>query len=67
MLVSPSPPPKSQGRKPGRRPANRAPNLQRRSQLAGEAAAAIAEVESALSVEADSTSAAFFDVDNTVM
>jgi HAD superfamily hydrolase (TIGR01490 family) len=39
----------------------------RRSQLAGEAAAAIAEVESALSVEADSTSAAFFDVDNTVM
>ncbi len=27
----------------------------------------IAEVESALSVEADSTSAAFFDVDNTVM
>jgi HAD superfamily hydrolase (TIGR01490 family) len=67
VLVSPSPPPKSQGRKPGRRPANRAPNLQRRSQLAGEAAAAIAEVESALSVEADSTSAAFFDVDNTVM
>ena len=42
-------------------------NLQRRSQLAGEAAAAIAEVESALSVEADPTSAAFFDVDNTVM
>ncbi len=42
-------------------------NLQRRSQLAGEAAASIAEVESALSVEADPTSAAFFDVDNTVM
>ena len=42
-------------------------NLQRRSQLAGEAAASIAEVESALSIEADSTSAAFFDVDNTVM
>jgi HAD superfamily hydrolase (TIGR01490 family) len=39
----------------------------RRSQLAGEAAASIAEVESALSVEADPTSAAFFDVDNTVM
>jgi HAD superfamily hydrolase (TIGR01490 family) len=39
----------------------------RRSQLAGEAAAAIAEVESALAVESDSTSAAFFDVDNTVM
>lgn len=42
-------------------------NLQRRSELAGEAAAAIAEVESALSVEADPTAAAFFDVDNTVM
>lgn len=42
-------------------------NLKRRSRLAGEAAAAIAEVESSLSVEADSTSAAFFDVDNTVM
>ena len=42
-------------------------NLQRRSQLAGEAAATVAEVESALSVEADPTSAAFFDVDNTVM
>ena len=39
----------------------------RRSQLAGEAAAAIAEVESALAVESDSTAAAFFDVDNTVM
>ena len=39
----------------------------RRSQLAGEAAASIAEVESALSVEADPTAAAFFDVDNTVM
>ncbi len=42
-------------------------NLQRRSQLAGEAAATVAEVESALSVETDPTSAAFFDVDNTVM
>jgi HAD superfamily hydrolase (TIGR01490 family) len=39
----------------------------RRSQLAGEAAAAIAEVESALTIEADPSSAAFFDVDNTVM
>jgi HAD superfamily hydrolase (TIGR01490 family) len=39
----------------------------RRSQLAGEAAASIAEVESALSIEADPSSAAFFDVDNTVM
>ncbi len=35
--------------------------------MAGEAAAAIAEVESALSVESDPSSAAFFDVDNTVM
>lgn len=42
-------------------------NLLRRSQLAGEAAAAIAEVETALSVPADAASAAFFDVDNTVM
>ena len=55
-----------QPRKQGRRPP-RPPNLQRRSQLAGEAAAAIAEVESALSVEAESDTAAFFDVDNTVM
>lgn len=54
-------------RKAGRRPSTRPPNLQRRSQLAGEAAAAIAEVESALSVRSDSRSAAFFDVDNTVM
>jgi len=61
--VTPPPPHAKSGRKPAPRP----PNLQRRSQLAGEAAAAIAEVESALSVEADSTSAAFFDVDNTVM
>jgi len=42
-------------------------NLKRRSRLAGEAAAAAAEVESSLSVSADSTAAAFFDVDNTVM
>ena len=49
------------------RQAGRPVNLTRRSQLAGEAAAAIAEVESALSVEADPTAAAFFDVDNTVM
>src|SRR5687768_3778397 len=35
--------------------------------MAGEAAAAIAEVESALDVPADPTRAAFFDVDNTVM
>ncbi len=42
-------------------------NLQQRSTLAGEAAAAAAEVETALGVPADPTSAAFFDVDNTVM
>ena len=45
----------------------RAPNLQRRSTLAGEAAAAAAEVEAALDLPADAGSAAFFDVDNTVM
>ncbi len=62
-MVTP-PPPRS---KPGRKAPARPRNLQRRSQLAGEAAAAIAEVESALSVEFDPSSAAFFDVDNTVM
>ncbi len=60
-----SPPPKSS--RHGRKSPPRPPNLQRRSQLAGEAAASIAEVESALSVEFDPTSAAFFDVDNTIM
>jgi HAD superfamily hydrolase (TIGR01490 family) len=47
----------------GRKPLN----LQQRSALAGEAAAAAAEVETALSTPADPTSAAFFDVDNTMM
>ena len=42
-------------------------NLKRRSRLAGEAAAAAAEVESSLDVGPDETGAAFFDVDNTVM
>ena len=42
-------------------------DLRRRSTLAGEAAAAAAEVESALDVPQDGASAAFFDVDNTVM
>ncbi|WP_121253863.1 HAD family hydrolase [Nocardioides ferulae] len=42
-------------------------NLQQRSALAGEAAAAAAEVEAALDTPADPTAAAFFDVDNTVM
>ncbi|MBM7508765.1 MULTISPECIES: HAD family hydrolase [Nocardioides] len=43
------------------------PNLQQRSTLAGEAAAAAAEVETALVTPSDPTSAAFFDVDNTIM
>src|SRR5688500_17611329 len=42
-------------------------NLQQRSTLAGEAAAAAAEVETALNVPSDLIGAAFFDVDNTVM
>jgi HAD superfamily hydrolase (TIGR01490 family) len=42
-------------------------NLQQRSALAGEAAAAAAEVETALNQPLDPTAAAFFDVDNTVM
>ena len=50
-----------------RRPAPRPIDLKVRSTLAGEAAAAAAEVETALDVPSDPTSAAFFDVDNTVM
>jgi HAD superfamily hydrolase (TIGR01490 family) len=42
-------------------------DLQQRSTLAGEAAASAAEVETALVTPSDPTSAAFFDVDNTVM
>jgi HAD superfamily hydrolase (TIGR01490 family) len=42
-------------------------NLQQRSTLAGEAAAAAAEVEKALATPANPTAAAFFDVDNTMM
>src|ERR687890_2670885 len=42
-------------------------NLQQRSALAGEAAAAAAEVETALHHPLDPAAAAFFDVDNTVM
>jgi HAD superfamily phosphoserine phosphatase-like hydrolase len=42
-------------------------NLQQRSALAGEAAAASADVENALVWPSDPTAAAFFDVDNTVM
>ena len=52
-----------------RRKAHRAHpiDLQSRSVLAGEAAAAVAEVESSLVTPPDPTAAAFFDVDNTVM
>ncbi|HWU22398.1 MAG TPA: HAD-IB family hydrolase [Nocardioides sp.] len=49
----------------GRRPQRL--DLQQRSTLAGEAAAAAAEVETALAHPSDPTGAAFFDVDNTVM
>jgi HAD superfamily hydrolase (TIGR01490 family) len=44
-----------------------APDLRSRSSLAGEAAAAAAEVESSLAVPPDPEAAAFFDVDNTIM
>jgi HAD superfamily hydrolase (TIGR01490 family) len=50
-----------------RRAELRRKDLQRRSVLAGEASAAAAEVESALLTPNASTSAAFFDVDNTIM
>lgn len=42
-------------------------NLQSRSVLAGQAAAAAAEVERALTPAPDPQAAAFFDVDNTIM
>jgi HAD superfamily hydrolase (TIGR01490 family) len=48
-----------------RRP--RRQDLRERSIMAGEASAAIAEVETALDVPTDQTGAAFFDVDNTIM
>ncbi|MFT4299249.1 MAG: HAD-IB family hydrolase [Aeromicrobium sp.] len=48
-------------------PADRRPNLQARSVLAGQAAAAAAEVEIALAPRTDPSAAAFFDVDNTIM
>jgi len=50
-----------------RRDELRRKDLQRRSVLAGEASAAAAEVESALSTPNESVTAAFFDVDNTIM
>ncbi|GAB2735684.1 HAD family hydrolase [Nocardioides pakistanensis] len=46
---------------------SRPTDLRNRSVLAGEAAAAAAEVETALTVPPDPTAAAFFDVDNTIM
>ena len=46
---------------------NRPLNLQSRSVLAGQAAAASAEVEHAMDVDQDPHTAAFFDVDNTIM
>jgi HAD superfamily hydrolase (TIGR01490 family) len=51
---------------PPERPRTRL-NLQQRSTLAGEAAAASADVEAALVHPTDTSAAAFFDVDNTVM
>ncbi|MGZ4428281.1 MAG: HAD family hydrolase [Nocardioidaceae bacterium] len=50
-----------------KRGAVRPVDLQARSVLAGEAAAAVAEVETSLAIPPDPTAAAFFDVDNTVM
>ena len=52
---------------PSRRPGRRTLDLRARSVLAGEAAASAAEVESALATPPDPVSAAFFDVDNTIM
>jgi HAD superfamily hydrolase (TIGR01490 family) len=55
-------------RPPRRRRTDRPlPDLRSRSVLAGEASAAAAEVETSLAVPPDPQSAAFFDVDNTVM
>ena len=42
-------------------------NLKSRSLLAGQAAASSADLENALSTAPDTTAAAFFDVDNTIM
>ena len=64
-MNAPPPPPPS-GRRPARRTPPR-PDLRSRSTLAGEAAAAAAEVETSLATPPDPTGAAFFDVDNTVM
>jgi HAD superfamily hydrolase (TIGR01490 family) len=45
----------------------RRPKDDARAVLAGEASAAVAEVEASLAMPADPTAAAFFDVDNTMM
>jgi HAD superfamily hydrolase (TIGR01490 family) len=58
--------PSPAGRRHSRRDRQR-PDLRRRSTLAGEAAAAAAEVESSLTVPPDPVAAAFFDLDNTIM
>ena len=58
--------PSPAGRRHPRRDRQR-PDLRRRSTLAGEAAAAVAEVETSLAVPPDPVAAAFFDVDNTIM
>jgi HAD superfamily hydrolase (TIGR01490 family) len=42
-------------------------NLQSRSVLSGQASASAAEIENALTTQPDTTAAAFFDVDNTIM
>ncbi len=60
-MVAPQAVPPNRRRSPGSR------DLRARSVLAGEAAAAAAEVETALTTPPDPSSAAFFDVDNTVM
>jgi len=63
--VNAPPPPPPSGRT-ARRTTPRL-DLRSRSTLAGEAAAAAAEVETSLATPPDPTAAAFFDVDNTVM
>ncbi|MGI8644773.1 MAG: HAD family hydrolase [Nocardioides sp.] len=54
-------------RRPSADKSRRPLDLRQRSTMAGESAAANAEVEAALEVPLDPTAAAFFDVDNTVM
>ncbi len=49
------------------RDADQPRNLQSRSLLAGQASASNVEMEDALSTAPDTTAAAFFDVDNTIM